>query len=117
MMRESLPPRLIGLEMSAVTFVRDYLQLHFDGPVLTILVDSELSIAGEQYASRAPGFRDALCSCISKRVAAAEVVPGERWHLCFEDGAVLNVSLRPEHRTGPEAVLLRDEASGEWDWW
>ena len=30
---------LIGLELSAVCYVRDYVELHFDGPILRCLAD------------------------------------------------------------------------------
>lgn len=30
---------LVGLEVSAVSFVRDYVELHFDGPVLRAVSD------------------------------------------------------------------------------
>lgn len=42
----SILDRLLDLELSAITFIRGYLQLHFDGPYLNlytlpIVIDSE----------------------------------------------------------------------------
>ena len=38
---------LVGEELAAVAFVRDYVEFHFDGPVLTSLTDPIAVVDGE----------------------------------------------------------------------
>jgi hypothetical protein len=40
-------------------------------------------------------------------VLTASVVEDEALKIEFDDGATLSVSLRPEDRSGPEAILYR----------
>jgi hypothetical protein len=96
--------QLRGEQLSAVTFVQDYLQLWFDGPGIN--VTNPLTVHTNQLAvtSWQPGFRDALCSQIAKIVAAVECREGEAFIIRFEDGSRLSISLRPQDYTTPEAV-------------
>jgi hypothetical protein len=64
---------IIGEDLSAVTFVRDYLQLNFDGPVLTVLCPLVVHWPEGIASSEQPGFRDALCGVIGETVRSVEV--------------------------------------------
>jgi hypothetical protein len=55
---------LVGREISAVTFARDGVEFHFDGPVLRSLTDPQVAIAEAVYCFPKPGSRDALCLVI-----------------------------------------------------
>lgn len=59
---------LIGSQLSSVEFVQDYLQLRFDGP--TINVNNPLTVKADKkvITSWNEGFRDLLCSQITKIV-------------------------------------------------
>jgi hypothetical protein len=49
---------LIGQQLSAVTFVQDYIQVWFDGPGLNITNPLTVKAASSELKSWAPGFRD-----------------------------------------------------------
>jgi len=49
---------LAGEELSAVSFVRDYVEFHFDGPVLRALTNPRVEIDGETISFPEPGSRD-----------------------------------------------------------
>jgi hypothetical protein len=69
---------LEGEQLSAVTFVRDYVQLHFDGPRLTLLTWPVVIAAEARCAFGEPGYRDSLCRLIGRIVARAYVRVEER---------------------------------------
>jgi hypothetical protein len=63
---------LVGCEVSGVSFVRDYVEVLFDGPVLRGLA-SPMVREGERVARfPEPGSRDALCRLIGRKVELAE---------------------------------------------
>jgi hypothetical protein len=105
--------QLRGEQLSAVTFVQDYLQLWFDGPGLNVTNPLTVQTGQLSVTSWQPGFRDALCSLIAKIVAAVECREGEAFIIRFEDGSQLSVSLRQQDYTTPEAIYahgFRDDA-------
>jgi hypothetical protein len=106
---------LVGRELSSVEFVRDYVQLRFDGPYLTAVTHPSVDVAGTRYTWGRPGFRDALCERIGQVVARASVTEHEQVRLEFGDGAAVVISLEDKDYCGPEAVLyFADE--GWWVW-
>lgn len=115
----SILDRLLDLELSAITFIRDYLQLHFDGPYLNlytlpIVIDSEERTCD----STSLKYRNALCNQIGKRVVSTEINKQQKMSIGFEDGVFFVVSLREEDRVGEEAVMFQDGTGELWDvWW
>ena len=107
---------LKGCELSAVTFVRDYVQLQFDGPFLNCFVLPRVTVSETTFSSDSPGYRDALCGQIGKTVAGAAVEDDVVFHIFFADGSLIEISLRPEDRPGPEAVELQDGNRGFGVW-
>lgn len=106
--------RLIaGEQLSAVTFVQDYVQLHFDGPGLTAITWPVVVVEGRRYERPDPGYRDALCSVISRRVTAASIIAGESICITFGTSAVIMVSLKNEDYRGAEAARF-DVDSARW---
>jgi len=100
---------IAGHELAAVTFVRDYLQLAFDGPVLTLLLDPVLISSGKTLPRSDPQFCMALVALIGTQVESAEVEPDVSFNLRFVSGDVLTMSLRPDdYRFGPEAATFLD---------
>ena len=59
---------IVGEQLSAVTFVQDYVQLHFDGPRLTVFSHAVVISGDKTFHWGKPGFRDALCNSIAKKV-------------------------------------------------
>lgn len=106
--------QLYGMQLSAVTFVQDYLQLWFDGPGINVTNPLTVQSGQASVVSWQPGFRDALCSQIAKIVAAVECRAGEALIIRFEDSSQLSISLREQDYTGAEALYahgFRDDAS------
>jgi hypothetical protein len=106
-----------GMQLSAVTFVQDYIQLHFDGPTITAITLPEVVTGGSRLNPSLPGYRDALCAQIAKVVARAFVRPGDRLQIEFVDQCLVSVSLRREDYKAAEAVIFRDDSSQQWASW
>jgi hypothetical protein len=110
--KKSILERLKGCELSAVTFVRDYLQLQFDGPFLNAFVWPRVKSGAVVFNVETPGHRDALCGQIGKTVGGVMEDPNARLSLFFTDGSILDISLLPQDRMGPEAVFMQDGKGG-----
>ena len=87
-------PSVIGDELSAVCFVRDYIELHFDGPVLRLLGDVAVKNGTEIKSSSDEGFRDWLCRNIGRRVASVSPLTGNEIELKFHGNDVVRVEGR-----------------------
>ncbi len=92
-----------GQELAAVEFVTDYLQLRFDGPLLTLYAWPHVLLPDFSVAFGEPEYRNALCAQIGETVAKASLEEGEAVTIEFESGAVIALSLREEPLDGPEA--------------
>jgi hypothetical protein len=107
-----------GTEMSSVEFVRDYIQLRFDGPTLTTYTLPTLTLNGIKYNFVTSGYRDALCSLIGKNVKKTEIHEDLAIRLIFENDNVVEVSLRGEDYEGPEAAMFDNGlVEGKWVVW
>lgn len=104
-------------QLSAVTFVQDYVQLHFDGPCLTAYVWPHILNQKESITPKVPGYRDALCERIGKIVVKAFEELGERLVIVFADDVTLEVSLKETDREGPEAAMFHDQSGKSWNVW
>ena len=62
------PADLVGREISAVAFVRDVVEFHFDGPTLRSRTDPRVAVGEAVYRFPKPGSRDALCLVIGSTV-------------------------------------------------
>lgn len=106
---------VIGREVASITFVRDYVQIGFDGPVLTAVTWPELSATAKVWTTEATNYRDVLCSTIGQRVTSAGVTDREIV-VELEQGVRIVVSLRPEDRIGSDSAYFDDDAGGHWVW-
>lgn len=106
-----------GSELSSVEFVRDYIQLKFDGPILTTFTLPKVVINGETFVSTTPGYRDALCQLIGKEVFKTHVIVGAEIQLVFEKSDMIQVSLCEEDHVGPEAAMFSDELTKIFEVW
>ena len=100
---------LVGEELSAVSFVRDYVEFHFDGPVLRALTNPIVCDAKAQHRFPDPGSRDALCGLIDSVVSQVTVEPGFAIELRFVRNTVLSIPLDDAARRGPEAAHFMGE--------
>lgn len=108
---------LVGRELSAVTFVRDYIQLQFDGPVISAFTTPTVTTEEGRFASSQRGYRDALCERIGASVVSALVQLEQQLKIDFSDGSTLEISLRREDREVEEAAVYSDKATKEWTSW
>ena len=94
-------------------FVQDYVQLHFDGPILTAFVWPVVSMGGKTTHVGEPGYKDALCDLIGRNVHVVQVVDGVEVLVEFGDWGRFSISLKPEDSVGPEAGYFSAGAVGD----
>jgi hypothetical protein len=104
---------LENAEVCSVIFIRDYLQLYFEGEqtngTLTSYTFPLLSVDGDLYESGTAGYRDALCTFINHKLKDFNVNSGQNIILHFDNDDWLEVSLKKEGLNGLEAAMLRIE--------
>jgi hypothetical protein len=103
---------LIGEQLSAVTFVQDYIQLWFDGPGINVINPLSVCSGSTTVASGASGFRDALCRQISKTVSGVEFQTSLALVIRFQDSTTLSISLSPNDYNSPEAFYAHGFKGG-----
>jgi len=92
-----------GEELTAVEFVLDYVQLRFNGPMLTLYGWPHLLLADFSVAFGEPEYRNGLCAQIGEKVTTASLEEGDALTIEFESGTVIALSLREEDMDSPEA--------------
>jgi hypothetical protein len=97
---------IVGRELSEVCFVLDYIQFGFDGPRLTAITDPVIGLDAVLSRPGALDYHGKLVGSIGKAVTEATVIRNEAVHIQFLDGWVLEISLKPEDYSGPEAVIF-----------
>jgi hypothetical protein len=117
MKNESNPLQsIVGLDLSSVEFVRDYIQLRFDGPLVTAYTLPIIEVNTETFTRDKPGYCDLLCSCISKVVVNACVYEGEQILVEFDNGIRLKISLNDKDYQNTEALIFRQNDEAWWVW-
>jgi hypothetical protein len=101
----SLLLRLVGEESSSVVFVRDYVQLDFDGPRLSLFVWPQVAAGAEVRRMGDPGYRDALCALIGHAVVSVAERTAVGLVVDFGVGSVV-IRPEPEELVGPEIAML-----------
>jgi hypothetical protein len=95
---------LLGCAASAVCFVRDYVEIHFDGPIVRCISDPEVARGGKTVRFPEVGSRDALCELIGRNLEAVEETEDVVMEFHFEGGYSLTIFLDSEHRINGEAA-------------
>lgn len=109
---------LENLELAGITFIKDYIQFLFDGPIFNAYTLPQIRVKNETITSTDLGYRDTLCSLINKKVISAyEDEKEEKIMIGFENDTVISVSLKDEDRACAEAAMLQLETTGEWNIW
>ena len=95
---------LVGMEVSGISFVRDYVEIHFDGPILRCI--SNLTLESEEWQFTFPesGSRDSLCQLINQTIESIDLDENTMLKAKFSGGYELVVPLDQESRRGPEAM-------------
>jgi hypothetical protein len=105
-MNESPLQCIVGEQLSSVTFVQDYLQLHFDGPGLNAYTPIVIRQADIEIGSADTEFRNAICRQIAKKVVAVNVIDENALVIEFADQSSISISLKDSDYVGPEAVYF-----------
>jgi hypothetical protein len=103
--------KIVGSALSSVTFVADYVQLDFDGPNLTAYTLPIVRLGSQHIQWEQPGYRDALCRQIGRRVERVRV-DDQYVSVLFEDSATISISLLDEDYRGPEALQFQLDQKG-----
>lgn len=106
-----------GEQLSAVAFVHDYVELHFDGPVIRALTNPVVTLGGRRVVFPDPGSRDALCQFIGRLVANVELHEGVSLSCHFEGGGSIAVPLDDASYRGPEAMHFQESPTGPLQVW
>jgi hypothetical protein len=96
---------LTGTQLSAITFVMDYVQCDFVKAKLTAYTPPIVRSDGQTWTRADPGWRDALCERIGV-VVRFVVNAGEELRVTFADDSEIAISLRDEDYVGPEAFTF-----------
>jgi hypothetical protein len=109
----TLIENLVAEQLNAVSFVMDYVEFHFNGPVLRALSFPVLDYQERRVRFPEPGSRDALCSLIGSDVAAVEVREHDRIELRTKQGHILTIPLDEASYRGAEAAhFIPADSSG-----
>ena len=84
---------LIGREISAVAFVRDYVEFHFDGPILRSRADPQVAVGEAVYCFPKPGSRDALCLVIGATVQSLDLDDSRHLEFTTSNGCRVRLPL------------------------
>lgn len=104
-MEENFLKSITGENLSGVCFVMDYVQLQFNGSVLSAFNPLTVSAGAELYSCGGAGWADALRIRIGRTVQDAHVTDAELL-VEFDDGAKFIVSLCSGDCKGPEAFMF-----------
>jgi hypothetical protein len=110
---EKVLDQLIGQQLSAITFVQDYVQVSFDAFRVTLNVWPIVNHEYGQVRFGQQGYRDALCSFIGHQLS--RVAEGEAAIELFLGAGSIAIDLLAE--SGVERVIFEDTATGLWAWW
>jgi hypothetical protein len=107
-----LREHLVGEQLSAITFVMDYLQFDFHGKRLTVFTKPKADIYNEDI----PNFRDRLCAFITREVTSVEEVSGDAIRIDFGRSGRLTIPLDDDSRVQVEAAYLSAQQKTLWTW-
>jgi hypothetical protein len=102
---------IVGEQLSAVSFVMDYLQLQFNACILTVLTPLTVVVDQDYLHPGEVHYRNALCERITHKVEEVALT-SEYLRIDFDDGAVFKISLKEEDYVGAEAINFQFPEDG-----
>lgn len=84
---------LVGEEINAISFVMDYLEIHFNGAILRSMSSPKVTRQGQTKVFPESGSRDALCALIGCIVTEIRFVEGSSLQLFTDRGLQLELPL------------------------
>lgn len=100
---------LVGDRLYAVTFILNYIQLHFDRSTFNIYSCITITHRGEATHPTKDSFRNLLCTLIGNSPTSYRM-DDRSFTICFGDSDV-RISLDPEDFKGPEAATFTSEVA------
>jgi hypothetical protein len=115
-MEGALKSKLAGEQLSSVEFVKDYVQLHFDGRTITAFVWPEIKIKDSVFRFGEIEYRNVLCNLIGIEVEDLFMQDKAFLVLQFKDEkGIITINLSP---TNPEIIseiaIFSDELDQTW---
>lgn len=110
---QALLEQIIGEQLGSVIFVADYLQLDFNGSVLTAFSPPTVHIQEQTLTWGESGYRDAVCAQILHEVISVKIDYAEFIKVKFDTSAAFCISLKDDPQT-VEAAMFR---TFDGDWW
>lgn len=108
---------LVGEEISAVCFVRDYVEFHFDGSILRSLSNPSVFVHGTKHRFPEAGSRDALCRVIGSAVRAVNLEEQRALKVTTTDDCEITIPLDAKNLRGPEAMHFVPQLNGPIQVW
>ena len=108
--------QIVGEQLSAVSFVQDYVEFHFDGPVIRSLAAPIVKDETGAIRFPNPGSRDKLCSLIGQTVSSFELLDGVELRLRLGTGELI-VPLDARRTVGPEAMHFQNSVTAPVQVW
>jgi hypothetical protein len=105
---------LVGCELSAVAFVRDYVEFQFDGPVLRSLAPPVVIVGALRHEFPQAGSRDALCELIGRLVEGAAEL-SDRLSVSFAGDVLLEIPRSSSKDTLFEVAHFVPMPGGKYD--
>jgi hypothetical protein len=84
---------IVGEPVNGVAFVMDYVELHFNGPILRFISEPTVRCGDRAYTFPEIGSRDALCQLIGDRPTGFEVHPNEELIVLMAGGCSVTVPI------------------------
>jgi hypothetical protein len=110
-----LDAELVGRELAAISFVRDYVEFHFDGPVVRALSDPSGSVDGVAWSFADRSTVATMLDLIGREVVRVVLDAARALTIELCD-ATITVPLDDDHRTGPEALNVMHDEGGMSIW-
>jgi hypothetical protein len=104
-------------ELSSVTFIHDYIQLNFDGPVINIYASSSIYKNDIRMDSQEFGYSYLLRKLIGKKIIGVKEVIDSNLTMTFDDLSHLQISLKPDDRSSVEAAMFQGGIGKGWVVW
>jgi hypothetical protein len=95
---------LEGRQLTAITFVMDYVQMQFDDLVLSCFNLPIVEVQGKMFSVGHQDWRNELCGRIGRIVDRSAV--NDDLVLTFDDASLVRISVRSKDYVGPEAFCL-----------
>lgn len=114
---ELLNSKLLEKELVSVTFIKDYLQLYFDGPYFNFYEYPSIKVGDVIFDSEKFGYRDHMCRLIGSKVVSVKENLHSDLSIDFDNALSISLSLKPEDRSSVEAGMFQSGSGEGWIVW